>query len=1195
MAFALHPWDGYNGVRRGGRACRAVVCALALAAAPAWPAGIESTPLQPPSGGATAMRFTRLAPERTGIVTVNRFDDPAMWGARFQEFKFGAIGTGVAVGDFDGDGRPDVFVVAKTSQGRLYRNLGDWRFEDVTEKAGLAEAGGSGGWMRGLLGRGAGPVWTQGVTFVDVNNDGWLDLYVCRFAAPNRLYMNQGDGTFREEAEARGLALSDASGMAAFADYDRDGWLDVFVQTNLLEARANPDGEPDRLYRNRGDGTFEHVTARAGISGRTQGHAAVWWDYDGDGWADLYLANDFAPPDRLYRNLGDGTFVDVLDEAAPRTPHSAMGADLGDVNNDGLIDFFVADMAATTHEKDQRGMARIRTLLDTQREQSGRAAQYMQNALYLNTGLGRLREGAAWAGLAATDWTWSVRLEDLDNDGWLDVHVTNGMVRELHNADLVQRLSAAESAAEGIAAEKASPVLAEANLAYRNRGDGRFEEVGASWGLDEVGVSFGAAFGDFDGDGDLDLIHANYEGPPTVLRNDAPGGRRLVVALRGTESNRFGVGAVVRIATAQGRQVRTLVLARGYLSQSEPVLHFGLGEAGKVDELTVEWPSGHVQRFTDLAVDRRVTITEPRGPAAKSVPPKPAPAYTEQAAALGLALTSPEETTPERETQALVPFRFDRRGPSLAVADVNGDGQYDLALGGTRQSPLTMTRGPSLPPTGSDDGPILFLDYDGDGDLDLLRTGLSVNPGAPSSPVLYRNDQGRFTPTDALPGLAQSTGAAVAADFDRDGDLDLFLGARYLPGRYPRPGRSAWLRNDAGRYTDVTDAWASGLSEPGLVTSALATDLNGDGWIDLLIATEWGQVRALVNEQGRRFTDQTAALGFAAAGPGWWTALAAADFNQDGRPDYVAGNVGLNTPYRPPALLFEGDFRGGGAPILIEAHYENDRLYPRRTKQELAALLPILNRRYPRNDDYAKATLPEIVGEARLQAARRYEATQLQSGVFLSQPDGTFRFVPLPAEAQLAPLQGIVAGDFDGDGKADVYAVQNSFAPVPSIGRFDGGLSQLFLGDGQGGFVAVPPGESGLLVSGDAKALVTLDLNADGWPDFLVSRNDAPSQAYMRTPEAGRAFLRVRLQGPSANPTAVGARLRLTLADGRTQTAELTAGGGYASQGPAEAAFGYPLSAPPRSLEIRWPDGTTTTQRFAQPPPPVLTVERSRM
>jgi len=370
------------------------------------------------------------------------------------------------------------------------------------------------------------------------------------------LYINQGDGTFKEEAAARGLALTDASGMAAFADYDRDGWLDVYVQTNMLSATASPEGQRDRLFRNRGDGTFEDVTDRAGIRGVTLGHAAIWWDADDDGWPDLYVANDYAGADQWYRNQRDGTFAEQVSALVPRTPYYSMGADLGDVNNDGHIDFFVADMAATTHEKDQRGMAGSRSRAQTEPERREVAPQRMRNALYLGTGRGRVREAADWAGVAATDWTWSVRLEDLDNDGWLDLHVTNGMAREYHNTDLLGRIMSAEGTAESRQMMKSSPVLAEANLAYRNRGDGRFEAVGGAWGLDEVGVSFGAAFGDLDGDGDLDLIYANYDAPPTVLRNDAPAGGRLVVALRGTESNRFGVGAVVRIRTAAGTQVR---------------------------------------------------------------------------------------------------------------------------------------------------------------------------------------------------------------------------------------------------------------------------------------------------------------------------------------------------------------------------------------------------------------------------------------------------------------------------------------------------------------------------------------------------------------------------------------------------------------------------------------------------------------
>jgi hypothetical protein len=342
--------------------------------------------------------FKVLAPQETGVVTENNYADPGIWGERYAEFEAGSIGTGVAIGDYDGDGRPDIFVVSKTESCRLFRNLGNWKFEDVTEKAGVGDAGD------------AAKIWKQGATFVDVNNDGLLDIYVCRFGAPNLLYINQGDGTFKEEAAARGLAVNDGCIMAAFCDYDRDGFLDVFIQTNQPESEGRPSPQRNYLFHNNGDGTFTDVTERAGISGKAQGHSATWWDYDGDGWPDLYVANDFTPPDKLYHNNRDGTFTDTINSVVPHMPFSSMGADLGDVNNDGLIDLFVADMAATTHQKDQRTMANDRRLLMDPPDDSVDAPEYMRNALYINTGTGRCLEAANLAGLAATDWTWSVRL-----------------------------------------------------------------------------------------------------------------------------------------------------------------------------------------------------------------------------------------------------------------------------------------------------------------------------------------------------------------------------------------------------------------------------------------------------------------------------------------------------------------------------------------------------------------------------------------------------------------------------------------------------------------------------------------------------------------------------------------------------------------------------------------------------------------
>ncbi|HYP17217.1 MAG TPA: VCBS repeat-containing protein [Opitutus sp.] len=408
-------------IARLGWVAAGLVSAIAEAQTPL------AQPLAERSVAAGATLFTTLAPQETGISALNRYDDPAMWGRYYREFSIGPIGTGLAIGDCDGDGRPDVFVVTKTGENRLFRNLGGFKFDDVTARAGVAGPTGA---------------WKQGAAFADIDNDGDLDLYVCRFNAPNLLYVNRGDGTFAEEAAARGLALSDASGLGAFCDYDRDGWLDVFVQTNLLDGERRPNGQRDRLYRNKGDGVFVDVTDRAGITGETQGHSATWWDYDEDGWPDLYVANDFKDPDQLYRNNRDGTFTQALSWVVPHTPHSSMGADVGDVNNDGHIDLLVADMAATTRYKDHRGMAKLREGLTDNEQRPEAAPQYMRNALYLNSGAGVMLEAALLTGLDATDWTWAVRLEDFDNDGRVDAFFTNGMVRELHGLELLKLMMA---------------------------------------------------------------------------------------------------------------------------------------------------------------------------------------------------------------------------------------------------------------------------------------------------------------------------------------------------------------------------------------------------------------------------------------------------------------------------------------------------------------------------------------------------------------------------------------------------------------------------------------------------------------------------------------------------------------------------------------------------------------------------------
>ena len=526
-----------------------------------------------------------------------------------------------------------------------------------------------------------------------------------------------------------------------------------------------------------------------------------------------------------------------------------------------------------------------------------------------------------------------------------------------------------------------------------------------------------------------------------------------------------------------------------------------------------------------------------------------------------------------------------------------------MVVGGTTNDPLrVLAAGPgarysfldssALASEGPlNDGPILLFDADGDGNNDLLvtRAGSSLPAGsAEYQPRLFLGDgRGGFraAPAGALPDLPISAGAVAAADFDRDGRLDVFVGGRVLPGQYPLSPRSALLANRGGRFEDVTDSLAPALREVGMVTSALWCDVDGDGWPDLLLTLEWGNVRYFHNNAGRGFEDWTERSGFASAGTGWWTSIASADFNGDGRPDFAVGNVGLNTQYRAsperPALLYYGDFKGDGGAEPIEAYYEGDKLYPWRTRLDLGASVPGVLRRFTRNDFYARATLAEILGEEKLAAARRFSATELRSGVLLGQPDGTYRFEPLPRIAQISPIQGLVAGDFDGDGRADLYAVQNSYSPIPSVGRFDGGLSQLLRGDGRGGFAAVPHAESGLVVPGDAKALAVADLDGDGWPDFLVTRNNATTLAFRNRGVAGRRSFRVALHGPAGNPSAVGARVTVVYSDGSSQAGDIHAGSGYFSQSAAACFFGYLESNPPKKIRVRWPSGATSDSDFA--------------
>lgn len=1145
---------------------------------------IEKAGFAVPHESEASTLFSKLNPDDTGLVVDNAYDDPEMWGTRYREYMGGSMGSGIAAGDYDGDGKLDIYVSTKTKPGRLFRNLGEWKFEDVTEEAGLAETSGVMGWLRSAVSSEEEVVWRHGSVFADIDNDGDKDLYVCRNGAPNLLYVNQGDGTFEEEGEERGLGLSDGSVVGAFADFDRDGWLDVLVLTNQMDG-TEPNGRLDRLYRNIGGGRFVEITQEAGISGDTFGHAVIWFDYNEDLWPDFYISNDYAGPDYLYRNNGDGTFTNVVDEVVPHTSYSTMALDTADVDNNGHVDLFLGDMAATSRETEMRRKpAASKEDLLSIGSKSRVAPQYTRNSLLLNMGTDFFLEAACWAGLDATDWTWSVRFEDFDNDGWMDLHVTNGMVREANNSDLLARMMKARSTPQRIGVMNRSPRLEESNLAFRNLAGGQFEDVTKKWGLENIGVSFGAVMGDFDRDGDMDIVYLNHGEGLSVYRNDAAGGNRVQVRLRGGESNRDALGALVKIETRTGVQVRALTSARGYSSGSELVTHFGLGSETEIDRLTVEWPSGAKQVFENLDANFAYLIGEGGAVSDRSDKVQRETLFVSRAGAYGLKLTDESELAISDQEQFLLPFRTDRHGPALAVGDVDGNGREDLYVAATTGSAARLilskdggyeqvaVSGLDVSPL--EDGPVLLFDANGDGTEDLLVTKASAKSALwPQGfePLIYSNDgQGNLSKTNWLPSLSINVGAAALGDVDGDGDLDLFLGARSIPGEYPAGPRSYLLLAQEGRF--VVSAGA-GLDDIGLVKSALFRDVDGDGRPDLIVALEWDSVRYYRNAGGGIFEDRTTAAGFDLGLRGWWNGLASGDFNGDGRLDFAVGNLGLNTTYEAsreaPTSLYYGSFGASIQKVIVEAVYEEGTLYPLRARGDIGNRLGHAVRRFPLSDDYAKATLHEVFGASALDAAELFEADRFLSGVFLSQENGSYDFSPFPPQAQIGPILGLLAEDFDGDGFLDVFASQNTDVATPS---FHGGVGLLLTGKGDGRFDVIEPSRSGVSIPGNGRAAVVLDAAGGGKPGVFSTRHRGES-VYLENTSSSVDWLAIRLTGSKLNPHAVGAQLRFVYEDGYERIQEVGMGGGWMSQSSALVWVANSEERRLASVTVRWTDG----------------------
>jgi hypothetical protein len=1187
--------------------------------------GLTARALPARSGG--SQRFRLRSPEETGVTFRHEL-------RRENVVPYVYSGSGLTVGDYDGDGLPDLYLVSQDGPNRLYRQVAPFRFEDVTASAG------------GLDG---GEAWGSAASFIDYDGDTDLDLYVCNLEAPNLLFENQGDGTFRECAREKGLDLVAATTGVAFADYDHDGDLDVYLLTNrvfgprlpyelvaettlpadtrrtrrelhpprprfeerdgalvvppgfedfyfVLDGHVFVAGQRDRLMRNDGAQGFTDVTTASGIADQGNGLSVLWWDLDGDGWQDLYVANDLESPDRLYHNQGDGTFAEISRDALPYTPYFAMGSDFGDVDNDGAFDLCVADMSSTTHYMSKMLMGSM----DDKRWflMNAEPPQLMRNMLFVGTGTGRFLETAPMAGLSSTDWTWTVRLADFDEDMRQDLFATNGIPLFEDDPDATARFTELWRSGQREAAldlARHIPFVAEKNIARRNVGDLRFEDVSAEWGLDAAGVSYGSVAADLDRDGDLDLVVLNMNDTASIYENQTSGTHRILVELVGVATNRRGLGARIEVETGGVVQTRLVTATRGYMSSGEAIEAIGLGAATRIDRLTVRWPSGRVQEYSDLPADHSYTITEGDLPAPRPVVDETIVPWFEASTAPG-ALHA-EADFDDYAVQPLLPHRLSRLGPGLALGDVNGDGRDDVYIGGARGQvgslhlargdgeAFHLAEGPFAGDLEHEDLGAVFLDFDGDEDLDLYVVSGSIEHGAEDAALedrLYVNDgTGRFARAEAsvLPDIRRSGSCVAAADFDRDGDVDLFVGVRVAPGRYPNSASSVLLRNDGGRFVDATDEVAPSLANAGMVSGACWIDADGDGWLDLALAAEAAPLRLLSNREGARLEDFSEASGMAAQ-RGLWNGIAAADLDADGDLDLVVTNLGLNTKYKAdaahPFRLYAADFDEDGELDVVESKEAEGAELPVRGRSCSSAAMPFLAEKFQTYDSFARATLPEIYGIEALEASLRLEVDELRT-VVLENQGGRFVARPLPRLAQVSPGFGIAIEDFDGDGHLDIVLAQNSFSPEPETGRFGGGLGLVLAGRGDLSFLPLSVADAGFVVPEDAQALAIADLDGNGAPDLLLTTNDGPVRAFRARRHGAR--LAVRLRGPAGNPTGVGATVTLTGPDGRVQHRTIGAGSGYLGQS-APVAF-FAVGEGEHRVDVRWPDGTVSGQGWS--------------